>query len=200
MFANLYLRAVPAMQEHVQWLTHLFMIVGIFELGTQAVRYLDSLDKLIERWHDLHERVCGVSLAGKPKAHYLYHVADSIRQFGDVLSTFAPERYHRHAKRHAVHSVGTSVAKNTLLRCCLDFLDHTEHVAFAQECFLTHPQVCSEWDTLMADRLPHVGSWMASKGIHVHQMELHKGDLLAVKVDNKTTMAVACLFLSGVQL
>ena len=203
LFSDVYLMSTdpPTMERHVQCLTCLLLIIQIFQLGPQAVQYLDTLRQLVDQWFELYLELYGMALARKPKAHYMHHLADCIARFLDVLSCFAPERYHRYAKANGAHCYGegNKLGSCTLRRCCVDHLEGLVDDDFAEACFLVKPQQCSDWEGMVAHYIPHVGSWRVSRKMQAGEFELCVGDLIAVGVDGQTTIGVSTLFASGIR-
>ena len=103
-------------------------ILEILRLGEKAKLHLSELTVCIAEHAELCREI--YPYAAKPKFHYLFHVPDCIRRFGN-LNCFATERKHKKVKslaaRYAVEAPGSR--NNLCLRALAEDLRCMENAA-----------------------------------------------------------------------
>ena len=114
-------------------------IVQLLSLGADAAcNYLDLLERLVKKHHDLWFEAYG-SRGVKPKWHHMLHLAETYRMLGKVISCFAAERKHRRTKRAALH-----VFRHLEHTCLADVItqqcDQISTFDFFKPQFLVHGQ------------------------------------------------------------
>ncbi|CAE7263312.1 unnamed protein product [Symbiodinium sp. CCMP2592] len=111
------LASTGILPQHQRCLEVLARILEILRLGDRAKLHLSELTLCIAE----HAEICReiYPYAAKPKFHYLFHVPDCIRRFGN-LNCFATERKHKKVKalaaRYAVeaHAAHDNLCLRTL--------------------------------------------------------------------------------------
>ena len=133
-----HVRPLGIMGEHIECWVLLVDILGLLACGaTRAVGYMDELEELIRKHHELYVRLYPQTV--KPKWHHMLHLPQQYRAMGKILSCFVTERKHRSLKRAALYVFRylehTSLA-DLLTQQCEQIIDG--HSLFQRE-FLVHP-------------------------------------------------------------
>ena len=89
------LASTGILPQHQRCLEKMVRILEILRLGEKAKLHLSELTVCIAEHAELCREI--YPYAAKPKFHYLFHVPDCIRRFGN-LNCFATERKHKKVK------------------------------------------------------------------------------------------------------
>lgn len=124
------LASTGILPQHQRCLELLARILEIVQLGDRANLHLSELTVAIAE----HAELCRAiyPYAAKPKFHYLFHVPDCIRRFGN-LNCFGTERKHKKLKSLAARfAVEAESARNNLcLRTLAEDFRNMEQAALA---------------------------------------------------------------------
>ena len=122
------LASTGILPQHQHCLEKMVRILEILRLGEKAKLHLSELTVCIAEHAELCREI--YPYAAKPKFHYLFHVPDCIRRFGN-LNCFATERKHKKVKslaaRYAVEAPGSR--NNLCLRALAEDLRCMENAA-----------------------------------------------------------------------
>ena len=141
-----YVRPRGIMGDHIECWLLLVDILGLLSCGgSRAVQYMDVLEDLIHRHHELYVALYPQTV--KPKWHHMLHLAQQYRSMEKIISCFVTERKHRSLKRAALyvfrHLEHTSLA-DLLTQQCEQIIDG--HSLFQRE-FLVHPTTVEVFGT-----------------------------------------------------